>query len=337
MATIAPTTDLGTQAHLRTASAQTIAGRLSPARRRLFDKLLAGPIDFMDDPEFHKPDARRRFGGDAPVDRPSTAWYHQILSAAAPSVRALSAGMATPLLTEAEEKQAFLQFNYCRFRAEWVRQEIEGKRLTQRRMDELLMWAERAGEFRELIAEYNIALVLAMAKRFPLAQVDLPEMVSEGNMALLRAIEKFNIGRGFKFSTYACRAILKAFGRLGRKDSRHRSLFPVEFEPDLERSDHNEVLARDEETACAEEVRRIVDNNISNLTEIEQQIIDLRFNMSGKHEEQKLTLAQVGTMIGLTKERVRQIQNKALLKIRQTLEATYLDGTGEIPEDGITD
>lgn len=301
------------------------------------NRLVESPIDFMDDPAFYEPDADKQFGGDAPVDRPSTTWYHQILSAAAPSVRALTANVATPVLKEAEEKQAFLQFNYCRYRAELVRQEIEQKRLTPRRGQMMLDWLDRASAFRELLAEYNIALVLAMARRFPLSQVDLPEMVSEGNMALLRAIDKFNISRGFKFSTYACRAILKAFGRLGKKDSRHRGLFPVEFEPDLERSDYSDTRAREEETACAQQVRRIVDHNMSELSDIEQQIIDLRFNMSGRHEDQKLTLAQVGSMIGLTKERVRQIQNKALIKIRQTLEATYLDGTQNFPVDGITD
>ena len=46
-----------------------------------------------------------------------------------------------------------------------------------------------------------------------LGDVDFAEVVSEGNMALIRAVDKFNVERGFKFSTYACRAILKAFSR----------------------------------------------------------------------------------------------------------------------------
>ena len=51
---------------------------------------------------------------------------------------------------------------------------------------------------------------------------EFAEIVSEGNMALMRAVDKFSVDRGFKFSTYACRAILKAFSRTAMKSSRHR-------------------------------------------------------------------------------------------------------------------
>ena len=76
-----------------------------------------------------------------------------------------------------------------------------------------------------------------MAKRTRLGDVDFAEVVSEGNMALIRAVDKFNVDKGFKFSTYACRAILKAFSRTALKSNRHRMRFPVEFEPDMEKSD----------------------------------------------------------------------------------------------------
>ena len=75
-----------------------------------------------------------------------------------------------------------------------------------------------------------------MAKRTRMGDVDFGELVSEGNMALLRAVEKFDIGRGFKFSTYACRAILKAFSRIAMKTNRYRQAFPTEFDPTMEKS-----------------------------------------------------------------------------------------------------
>jgi DNA-directed RNA polymerase specialized sigma subunit len=60
-----------------------------------------------------------------------------------------------------------------------------------------------------------------MAKRTRLGDVDFAEIVSEGNMALMRAVDKFNVDKGFKFSTYACRAILKAT-RPGSRSSSSR-------------------------------------------------------------------------------------------------------------------
>ncbi len=297
---------------------------LTERERERLAELIPEPIDYMDDPSFHEPAAEKKlFAREREVPRPQTDWYDRILASA--GTRGINPAATTPLLTEEQERTLFLQFNYCRYQAETIRETILPHRVALGKARKLLAWHDRAMDLRERIAEYNVALVLAMAKRFPAGQIDLPEMVSEGNMALLRAIDKFHIARGFKFSTYACRAILKAFGRMGRKDTRYRSLFPVEFEPDYERSDYADVRAREEEEACADEVKRIFHDNDSELSDIEQQVIDLRFNMTRPDDNRHLTLAQVGQMIGLTKERVRQIQNKALVKIRQALEEAYLD------------
>ena len=148
-------------------------------------------------------------------------------------------------------------------------------------------------------------------------------------MALLRAIDKFDVARGFKFSTYACRAILKAFSRAGVKLSRYRSMFPTDFDPKLERSDHIDIKRAEHEYNCADEIKQIIKDNRAELTDIEQSVIEHRFaiNRQGRREtsDSTLTLEQVGQIIGVTKERVRQIQKKALEKIRQSLESDYLD------------
>ena len=158
-----------------------------------------------------------------------------------------------------------------------------------------------------------------MAKRTRLGDIDFAEIVSEGNMALLRAIDKFNVERGFKFSTYACRAILKAFSRTALKSNRHKTRFPVEFEPDFEKSDWADRRRDQVEEDCVDELKQIVDRNLAELSNIEQTVIRRRFNWE-QEEESPLTLEEVGQIIGVTKERVRQIQNKALTKIRLVME-----------------
>ena len=113
-----------------------------------------------------------------------------------------------------------------------------------------------------------------MAKRTRLGDIDFAEIVSEGNMALLRAVEKFNVDRGFKFSTYACRAILKAFSRTALKASKYKTRFPVEFEPEYEKSDWAD-RRRDavEEEDCVDELKQIVDRNLAELSDVEQTVI----------------------------------------------------------------
>ncbi len=293
--------------------------------REMIDGILHQPIDFMADRAFARKNAYETlFAEDKLVERPSTGWYsrlaHERLLTRKTKTNAL------PLLTPQQEKETFLQYNYARYRAEQARRSVKLPKLTAPQARELLHWHTMALEIREKIAEYNLALVLAMAKRLPSGGVDFPEMISEGNMALLRSIDKFNVSKGFKFSTYACRAILKAFSRLGTKTTRHRAIFPVGFEPDLERSNHTAEKAAAEEKGCIEEVSRIFHENRCNLSELEVRVITKRFAFDDREAKKGMTLQALGKQIGLTKERVRQIQIHALAKMRESLENDFLDG-----------
>jgi RNA polymerase sigma factor (sigma-70 family) len=229
-------------------------------------------------------------------------------------------------MSASEEKLMFLRFNYAKRKLSGLKTKIEREGLTVELGEAVLLWHRRFEHSREYLTRTNLALVLAMAKRTRLGQVDFAEIVSEGNMALLRAVDKFNVERGFKFSTYACRAILKAFSRASLKASRHRTRFPVEFEPDLEKSDWSDRKRETVEEECVDELKVIVDRNLADLSSVEQTVIKQRFNWQ-EQQESSLTLEEVGKIIGVTKERVRQIQNKALTKIRQVMEEGVLRTT----------
>jgi RNA polymerase sigma factor (sigma-70 family) len=218
-----------------------------------------------------------------------------------------------------EEKLMFLRFNLSKKRLTQLQKIIKREGLTRERAEKFLEWHRRFEHFREYLVRTNLALVLAMAKRTRLGDVDFAEVVSEGNMALIRAVDKFNVDRGFKFSTYACRAILKAFSRTALKASRHRTRFPVEFEPDMEKSDWSDRKRDMVEEDCIDELKQIVDRNLAELSNVEETVIRRRFNWQ-QQQESPLTLEEVGQIIGVTKERVRQIQNKALAKIRTVME-----------------
>jgi RNA polymerase sigma factor (sigma-70 family) len=211
-----------------------------------------------------------------------------------------------------------------------VQKQIKKEGLTKERAEDFLEWHRRFEHFREYLTRTNLALVLAMAKRTRLGDVDFAEIVSEGNMALIRAVDKFNVDKGFKFSTYACRAILKAFSRTAQKHSRHRTRFPVEFEPDMEKSDWVDRKRDMVEEDCVDELKQIVDRNLADLSETEQTVLKRRFNWE-QEAEHPLTLEEVGQIIGVTKERVRQIQNKAMAKIRKLMEDGVLRVRSENP------
>jgi RNA polymerase sigma factor (sigma-70 family) len=310
---------------------------LSDEERRQLQGILSKEMDYIDNEAFHKPKAKRTIYDDAPdVEKPDVSWYRPLMDDLTPTKHETTKNVGTVLLTAAEERILFLQYNYARFCVAEMQDAIGPREPTDAEAKELLGWYKIAVAFREQIAETNLALVLAMAKRTRMSEVDFADLVSEGNMALLRSVDKFDCGRGFKFSTYACRAILKAFSRQGMKLSKYRQRFPTDFDPALEKSNHLENVRKTHEQECAEEVKHIVVNNDADLTDVEKTVIHHRFGLDAKEGSVPLTLEQVGQIIGVTKERVRQIQNKALEKIRTVLDQATIDpalAPGEEPVD----
>jgi RNA polymerase sigma factor (sigma-70 family) len=300
-----------------TASAPTVRAAPVPRlmRQRVETLFTTENYAFMDSPQFKNRGIEKElFGQDHEPELPPTSWY------APTRDEALDGATSSPtLMKPAEEKTMFLRFNYSKCKLSKLKAKIEKDGLTKETGEEFLEWHRKFEHFREYLTRTNLALVLAMAKRTRLGDVDFAEVVSEGNMALLRAVDKFNVERGFKFSTYACRAILKAFSRTALKSSRYKTRFPVEFEPDYEKSDWTDRKRDSVQEDCVDELKQIVDRNLAELSDVEQTVIRRRFNWE-QQDESPMTLEEVGQIIGVTKERVRQIQNKALTKIRHVME-----------------
>jgi RNA polymerase primary sigma factor len=328
---------------------------LSPAEERTLKAILAEPMDYIDHPDFQLPDAEQRIYGIGEIERPDVTWYRPLMddfiAARSRTVRSPKS-QSTILLTGAQERILFMKYNFARFSISEIQKRAASRPVTLEEARQLLRWHGTAHKYREQLAETNLALVLAMAKRVRLSEVDFADLIGEGNMALMRSVDKFDCGRGFKFSTYACRAILKAFSRHGIKVTTHNRRFGAEYDPAFERSNHLETVRATHERECADEVKHIVTANKADLSEIEIKVISHRFGIDastalaalGSAESgakvaeategaQPLTLEQVGQVIGVTKERVRQIQNKALEKIRSALQAANPDAATEMAAD----
>ena len=306
----------------RTRSSRKKTPPLSYAEEVLLNQILLKPMDYIDSDEFRKPKAEKKIYNLEEIERPDVSWYRPLMDDLLPSRNRGDRGRTgkSVILSGDQERVLFLKFNYARFRIREIQDTLGNVRPTLEQAREILIWHDIADKHRKQVAETNLALVLAMAKRTRMSEIDFADLVSEGNMALLRSVDKFDCGRGFKFSTYACRAILKAFSRQGMKFTRYRQRFPTDFDPALEKSNYLEILREQHVADSAAEVRHVVLNNEADLSEIEQTVIHHRFGIdSKKPNPANLTLEQVGQIIGVTKERVRQIQNKALEKIREAL------------------
>jgi len=274
-------------------------------------------MSFVSGEDFADPKSEERYFGSETQEIEVSAWTH--FPEVADDVEHHS--VRRPRLKGDQEATLFLRYNYARYRlAKLLASQRRRKTLSRAR--EMIAWYLRAQDAQGKLVRANMALVLAMAKRTRIPNIEFAELVSEGNMALLRSIEKFDVARGFKLSTYACRAILKSFNRLASSTGRYRQRFPVEFDPDLERSDFETQRHEMQRDDSVDALRDILVRNRAKLTEVERTVVMERFSIGSGGKGR--TLAEVGQIVGLTNERVRQIQNLALEKIRVALEEDYL-------------
>lgn len=207
-----------------------------------------------------------------------------------------------------DEHTLFAAMHACAYRA--VRASKPRRTLRLQRSQWLCRWKV----IRDGIIDLNLGLVYSVLDRFGRRDVDWEDQRSEGLLALMRAVDGFDPWRGVRFSTYAWHSILRSLIQLERQTKRYRLLFPVQHEASFERADGLEVRS----DVDADRVTRVLRDNLGELTSRESVILGWRFPMDGSPG---MTLGEVGAVIGLSKERVRQIQNSALTKLRQVLEA----------------
>jgi RNA polymerase sigma factor (sigma-70 family) len=173
---------------------------------------------------------------------------------------------------------------------------------------------------RDVLTNRHLGLVYGLLRRFRTTAVELDDLRSEGLMALLRSVDSFNPWRGFRFSTYACNAILRAFSQAASRQSRRLPVWLTTMQYEgLESSDWPERRNAEELTWLSERLHKALADNRTDLSATERMILEERF--LSPDNERPLSLEQLGDRLHLSKERVRQIQQGSLLKLRRALQA----------------
>jgi len=230
-----------------------------------------------------------------------------------------------PLLNREQEGHLFRKMNYLKYKASKLREKLDPTRPKAGLMDQIERRYKDAVATKNQIIRANLRLVVSIAKRHVGPAENFFDLVSDGNMSLIRAVEKFDFARGNKFSTYASWAIMKNYARTIPDEHRHRDRF---------RTSHGEMFtsAEDdrsdqfEQEAAQLQREANVEKILGSLDEREQKIIIRRFGL--RRGEEPLTLKQVGAEMGVTKERIRQIEARALSKLRRAAEEEKIELPG---------
>jgi RNA polymerase primary sigma factor len=226
-----------------------------------------------------------------------------------------------PLLGRDQEAHLFRKMNYLKFLADKVRRGIDPTRAKTADLDLVEKLLEDALGVKNQIIRSNLRLVVSIAKRHVGPSNNFFELVSDGNMSLIRAVEKFDYARGNKFSTYASWAIMKNFARTIPEENFRRDRFVTGHEEMFEAAADNRTDEHEYESAL-KRMQEAVKGMLGRLDDRERRIIVSRYGLNGAHEQ---TLEQLGRELGITKERVRQIESRAQDKLRRFAGEEKLD------------
>ncbi len=242
----------------------------------------------------------------------------------------------------------------------------------------------QAGDFaaRQAMIERNLRLVVYLARRYQNRGMALLDLIEEGNLGLMHALEKFDPERGFRFSTYATwwirqhierslmnqartirlpvhvvkeiNLVLRALRHLALDDPHEASPEKVALLLDRPLADIQRILALNEHIASLDapldidashsmvefiaddapasdpegnverqQIEALIDNGLSELTERQRRIVERRYGLNGCD---MATLEALAEELGLTRERVRQIQQEALKRLREHMQRQRLSG-----------
>jgi RNA polymerase primary sigma factor len=275
------------------------------------DKLLQQPLDYMYNESFDDPAKEPEIMGQMPdLEHFEKACRDKKIPKDVPPELAPLYEM--PLLSKPQEQHLFRQMNYLKHRLHKLRSGIDPARARNQDLDHVEELQAKISAVKDLLIRCNMRLVVSYAKKHAGLTDNLFELISDGNMSLIRAVEKFDYARGNKFSTYASWAIMKNFARSIPDEKKRREHFVTgheelfETKPDF-RSDEQEQLSQAEQAAS--KVNRLLDL----LDPREREILRMR---AGLDNAEGMTLEEIGQRLGITKERVRQLNVRIMKKLR---------------------
>lgn len=233
----------------------------------------------------------------------------------------------TSLLNHRQEMFLFRKYNYLKYCAARLQGKIDPQYPQALLLRQVQSFLQQARQIKDLLIRSNLRLVVAVARKHTRHEEEMLDLISEGNIVLMNAVEKFDFSRGFKFSTYATWAIVK---RLASHYQAKKTKFVEQTADDAWIEVSQDLRVEPSKTAALESARRSLDEVIEEeLEERERVIVREHYGLidykPGLGRRKSKSLSQIADLVGLSKERIRQIELAALQKLRKALSPEQFD------------
>jgi RNA polymerase primary sigma factor len=218
-----------------------------------------------------------------------------------------------PLLTQNQERLLFRRMNFLLQQAANHQSHLNVDRPSRARLELIGRLIALAEWHRDRIVEANLRLVFSIVKKFVNPNNNFDDLLSDGIIGLIRAVEKFDYDRGFRFSTYATQVVRRNSYRtvVVKQQERQRMVGGLQ-EMDLDVSDEQRTSAISEKRWTL--LRKRLSGMLDDLDRREKLIIRARFAL-GSHRRVR-TLQSLADRLGISKERVRQLEKRAMEKLQ---------------------
>ncbi len=273
-------------------------------------RLMDRKMKFFDDPLYHQEEAESLLNDmarDQGIMAQGTTEQRRVPDGLPSYLRDL---YRIPLLTPNRERALFLKLNFHKYQFINARKKIDPAKLRVRDLNQLDLLLKKVIETKNQIVRANLRLVVSVARKHLRNGINLMELVSEGNVTLMRTVDSFNVQMGNKFSTYATLALMKGFVRtvpqLLADKSRARTVETINDMPDRQLSSVDRVADR-------EQVQKL----LARLNHAERRVIGARFGIDSVHASDRSSLA---SELGVSHSRLKQIERTALDKLRTVAE-----------------
>jgi RNA polymerase primary sigma factor len=282
--------------------------RLAPAARAR--RILGTRLTYVDHPTFEDPTAREEILAPLTLTDDDSASHQSQTPKRRAALPADRSGGS--FLSREQEAHLFRKMNYLKRRACQLKKKLDPNWPSPQKLDEIERLQTEALALKHRIVESHLRLVISIARTYVKSGHDLSECVSDGNLALIQAVDGFDFSRGYRFSTYATWVIRHMLARQEQRARARRTRNLTHPEQHLRAHHFGNHDCEQEEVQ--HQWRSMVSDWLGRLEMRERCILASRYGIGRASER---TLKEIGQELGISKERVRQIAARASAKLRE--------------------